>query len=298
MAVVLALGATLSFGSGDFIAGLVSRRVAPITVATFTHWLGLALLLAAIPLVGVADPRSADFAWGAAAGVGSGGGVAFFYLALSRGRMSVVAPVTAVVAAVLPVLAGVALGDRPGLVGWVGIVVAVAAVTIVTSVPEPGASDTFGKDGVPSASASPIPLRRRLAAEKVPAAFAAGAGFGVFSICLDQTTNNAGLWPLVGGRVAGGIGLAVVAAALGLAWVPASGSRRAASIAGALEVLAAVLLLLAFRRGLLSLVSAVLAVYPAVTVVLARLVLGERLHRLQLVGLARAIAGVAMIALA
>ncbi|MEX0665102.1 MAG: EamA family transporter [Acidimicrobiia bacterium] len=303
MAVVLALAATLSFGSGDFIAGLVSRRISPLTVALFAQWMGLALLLVASPLVGAPAVHAPDLMWGAAAGIGAAIGATLFFGALARGRMSVVAPVTAILAAFVPVMFGIADGERPGLVMVAGMVVALLAVVLVTAVPErdePDRLSAIGKSGEASARGSSTrvsSVAQRMARDEVPAAVGAGLGFGIFSICLDRTSSEAGLWPLAAGRGAAGLVCVAVVALAGASFVPGAGSHRACLAATVLEVAATVFLLLAFRRGLLSLVTAILALYPAVTVVLARMVLHERLRVAQMIGLACATGGVVMMAL-
>lgn len=283
MAIVLSLLAAATYGAADFVGGYISKRVHVLAVVFLSQSFGTIPFLIAFPLVNDAGFRGAALGWGAAAGIGGATGVILLYAGLAAGRMSVVAPITAIEAACVPVIFGLLTGERPGAVALMGIVVAVVAVGLISAAPEP--------DLDPGASTP----RGRLPAG-VLHALGAGAAFGAFFIFLDRAGDHAGLWPLVGARIAS-LSMAGIAIALSIRTLRvARDTAPAIAGAGALDFTANVFYLLATRHGLLSLVAVITSMYPASTVLLARVVLAERLVRTQLVGLACAVAGVVMIA--
>lgn len=276
MAILLGLGAALTYGAADFFGGLSTKRSNEFSVVACSQVIGSALLLAALPFFLDAPFTVEAFGWGLGAGLGGGLGVLLLYRGLALGRMSVVAPTTGVIAASVPVLAGLLLGERPQALSLVGVVVALIAVGLVSASPD-HAGERGGYSG----------LRE---------AVGAGVAFGAFFILLSFGGDDSGLWPLVGARVAS-LGIVVLIALVGHRNLrPAPGSLRLIAAAGILDVTANLLYLGASRVGLLSLVAVLTSMYPGATVVLARFVLHERLHRLQLVGLACSAVGVALIA--
>lgn len=278
MAILLGLAAALTYGAGDFVGGLVSRRAPLFSVVLLSQVTGTALLLAAVPFFTDSAPTASALAWGGASGVAGATGVLFLYKGLAAGKMGVVAPITSVEAAVVPVVWGLASGERPGAVALGGVVVALVAVLLVA-----------GFD--PSAGTGP---RGGRLAPGVPEALAAGLAFGLFFVLLDGAGDDTGLWPLVGGRTASLTVLAVLVLLRRERISAAPGTRLPIAAAGALDVAANLLYLLSTREGLLSIVAVLTSMYPASTILLARIVLGERMGRLQLAGLALAVAGVAM----
>ena len=285
MGVVLGLAAAITYGAADFVGGLVSRRTNVLSVVLFSQLWGTGLLLAALPFFGSAV-SGGDFAWGIAAGFAGATGIVFLYRGLSIGRMTMVAPTTAVEAAIIPVMFGLAGGERPSVVALAGVGVALPAVALVSSSPRGSPQDAGGPGG--SETRWPPGL---------PEALVAGLAFGVFFITLERTSPGSGLWPLVAARAAamgavGGIGLLARRRLR-----PSPGTTAGIATAGALDVLANILYLLASRQGLLSLVAVLTSLYPASTVLLARVVLRERLWRAQATGLLLAGVGVVLIAL-
>jgi drug/metabolite transporter (DMT)-like permease len=189
--------------------------------------------------------------------------------------MSVVAPITSVEAAAVPVIFGLFIGERPTPLALIGVVVALLAVVLVSSAAE--TSEAGAKTGIPEA-------------------VGAGFAFGVFFIALDQAGDGAGMWPILSMR---GTSLVLVAVAMLMTRTslrPAAGTMAGIAISGVLDVAANVLYLLSTQHGLLSLVAVITSMYPAATVILARFVLHERLTKAQLVGLGLAAAGVTLIA--
>lgn len=279
MAVLLGLAAAVVYGASDFLGGLATRRSGAYAVVVWSQFTGLLILAAAVLVTGEGMPPARDLAWGAAGGVGGGSGVVLLYRGLSIGRMAIVAPTAAVGGAVIPVLVGLALGERPAPLALAGVLVAVTAIALVSS----------SHDGV-----RPAGDRRRLPPGFLEAV-GAGLGFALFFVCLDRTTGAADLWPLVAARVSIAVaGLAGIATRSALR--PAPGSMRQIALLGVLDMVANLLYVLASRRGMLSIVAVLVSLYPASTVVLARFVLGERFTRPQLAGLVAAAAGVTLIA--
>ena len=276
-AILLALASALVYGAADFCGGLATRRATAFAVVAFSQAAGLVLLLTLLPWLG-GDPAPADLAWGAAAGVAGAAGLVLFYRALAEGVMSVVAPVTAVSAAAVPVLGGLALGERIGVWAAVGILLALVAVVLVAA--EGGLSS----------------LRAARPAGLVPA-LAAGAGFGLFFVLLDRTREESALGPLVGARLVS-VALVVVLALLARRslHVPRS-VLPVALLAGIADMGANALFLLAAQQGELAITGVLASLYPVSTVVLAQVVLRERLVRTQVAGLATAAAAVVLIAL-
>jgi drug/metabolite transporter (DMT)-like permease len=267
MAALLALSAAVAYGAGDFLGGVASRREPATAVVFWAHIVGLLLLTAAAPLVG-GTITTQSMLVGAAAGLAGGIGVAAFYRALSLGAMSVVAPVTGLLSAAIPVIAGIGRGERPQTAALAGIALALLAIVLVSH-------DTSDR---------PADAPRRL--DALALACGAGLAFGLFFVIIDGAGDDAGIWPLVGARIAsvalfGGLAVAGFAAAR-----PPRAAIGAALGCGVLDAAANVFYVLALSHGLLSMVSVLSALYPASTVLLARYLLGERMSPLQQTGLA------------
>jgi drug/metabolite transporter (DMT)-like permease len=267
MAALLALTAAVAYGAGDFLGGLASRREPATAVVLWSQIVGLLLLATAAPLVG-GDITTRALLVGAAAGLAGAVGIAGFYRALSLGAMSVVAPITGLLSAAVPVLAGVGRGERPPAVALVGIAVALLAIVLVSRDGSGRARSTEG------------------GGQALALAVGAGVAFGLFFVVIDGAGESAGIWPLVAARIAS-VGLF---GGLALAGVTAARVPRTAVVAalgcGVLDAAANVFYVLALGHGLLSIVSVLAALYPASTVLLARYLLGERMSPVQQAGLA------------
>ena len=287
MHLVLALAAAATWGASDFVGGLVGRRVSGTSVAFASQLVGLGGLLLIAPTAG-GSPGAGDLAWGAASGLGGAAGVALLYHGLAVGQMSVVAPLTAVGSATLPVVFGLLVGERPSAAALLGVVLALVAVGVLCAFAPP--EEHGGEEDV-------RPAGRSGSASGLASGVAAGIGFGVFFICLGRTSDGAGMWPLVAARVVSVSLLAGVLLATGRALFPGERTGPAVVLTGVLDVTANAAFLLATRRGLLSIVSLLASLYPAATVVLARVVLRERLTTAQSAGLVGAAGAVALIAL-
>ena len=279
MAPVLAILSAAAYGAADFLGGMAARGATAVATVVVSQTVGLILLLVVLPWLPETIVSPADIAWGAVAGLAGGSGVAILYRALALGPMSLVAPLTAVFAAALPVFTGLALGERLSLITTVGI--ALAAVAIVLIGQERGSI--------------PKSLAQQATARGLTLSIVAGLLVGVFFTSLERTSAASGLWPLVPARV--------VAITLFTAYALSGGRpvlvpRPVAGVAvgaGALDMLANALYLIAVQQGPLSVVATLASLYPASTIILARVLLGERWSRLQAAGIATAVAATTMI---
>ncbi|MGH7721510.1 MAG: EamA family transporter [Candidatus Dormibacteria bacterium] len=289
MAALLALASAIFFGVSDFSGGLAARRVPATAVVLVSNGLSLVLAVLAVGFLPGSTYRAADMGWGGASGAVGLLGVVLLYRGLAIGPMSVVAPLTAVLSALLPVVVGVVRGERPGAIALIGVAVALPAMVLIGREPRRRAAGR-------AVTGSATPLSRGA----LVSALCAGVGFGGFYVLLAQTGPSGGAWPLVAQRtVSVGILLGLSAAAL-LRGAPALPRRRAlalAVVAGVTDFTANLAYVLATHRGLLALVAVISSLYPATTLLLARGVLDERLARPQMAGLVLAGLAVALIAL-
>lgn len=283
MVYLLAIGSALLYGAADFTGGLTTRRAGAIPVVILSQASGMVLLALLLPLLPDASPSRADLLWGAAAGLTGGIGVALLYRALAIGTMAVVAPTTAVCAVTIPVVVSVLLGERPAPLALGGIILGIVSIVLVSQ--QRAAARTEGHHGVP-------PRRLPLG---VGTALASGVAIGFFFLTLAQTASAAGMWPLLVARLVSVALFGAVAMASGRSMRMPAGVVWLAVLCGAIDMLANALYLLAAREGPLSLVVTLSSLYPASTVLLARIVLGEGLNRLQITGVGCALAAVVLI---
>jgi len=274
--IVLALAAALIYGAADFFGGLATKRAVVWAVIFISGASGLATALLSLPLLGVGPPPPRDLELGALIGLVGLLGIAALYRGLAIARMSVVAPITAVVAAAVPVVYGVLRGERPSLAADIGIVLALGAVALISRSSD---EDVAG---------DPEPQRAGLLL-----AFLSGTGFGLVYVLL--AASSRGAWPLVASRT-----MFIALTGLIVVWIRpglrAPGVVRLAAASGFLDMGANVLYLLALRHTLVSIAAVIASLYPASTVMLARIVLHEKLHRVQWAGVACALAGVVLMA--
>ncbi|MDQ6852433.1 MAG: EamA family transporter [Actinomycetota bacterium] len=278
----IALGAlvALAYGTGDFLGGISAKRLTTVTVLFWTQTVGLVVAAGLVLALGDAVPAAHVFVLSAAAGVVGIMALGLLFRGLALGRMSVVAPLSAIGGGVLPVAWGLIRGERPSAIALAGVGLALVAVVMVGR----------GAEQDPTRAVSP----------RWELLFGAGAGlgFGVVFILLTEAaiTSGSGMWPVFIARCASVPVLAVVGIALG-GFSRLERSNVAPVVgSGLFDVGANALILLAVRRGLISLVAPVASLYPAMTVVLARFVLQERIGRQRLAGLALGLVGLALIA--
>ena len=300
MSVPVALPAALAYGVADFAGGLAARRAPVLVVTAAAQAAGLLTLVPVVWLV-AGTPSAAAFGYGALAGIAGASGLLLYLRALAVGPMGVVAPLSAVVGAGLPLVVGLVGGERLGPVTALAIVVAIAAILLATAGTRRDAAASTG----------------------LLLGLGAGLGFGLFFVGLDATPPDSGLWPLLGGRV---VSVSLLAALVlrhrlplrfgarpavrdrepagpsGPVAVPGTARRRSPAlltiVSGVLDTAANVLFLLATRLGDLGVTAVVVSLYPVVVVVLARVVLGERLTRMQLTSAALALVASVLLAAA
>jgi drug/metabolite transporter (DMT)-like permease len=271
--VLLALSGAAAYGLGDFVGGLTSRRTSAWAVALCAQVAGAVLALV-LALATGSRLSGADGWWALLAGVGNGLGTAFLYRGLSSGRMGVVAPVSGVGAAVIPVAFGVLSGERPAVLVWVGILAAVPAIWLVSREPAAGAPSSGGfLDGV-----------------------LAGTGFGVLFVALSRISSDGSALALSLNQAVAGLVIVLVATLTRSAWLPRGRRPLLGGISGVLGTAATGLFILASHGGGLTVTAVVISLYPAFTVLLAALVLRERVHRTQGLGLALCALCVALVA--
>jgi drug/metabolite transporter (DMT)-like permease len=280
MVTILASLAAVLYGTADFLGGAASRRATAISLLAVNTPAGVALMVVVALVAGGPPPAGGSLAWGAVGGAAGGAGLIIFYAGLAAGPMSVVAPVSALAGTLLPVGVALAGGERPGVAVLAGSALCLAAIALVSM--EPNGSR------VVSARAT-----RGLLTGLV-----SGVMFGLFFVCIRNAGHAGGLWPLVASR---GAGMAVAFGAA--AWTRTRpvwwGRDRTAFwmalASGSVDVTANVAYLLATQRGMFSLAVVLTALYPAVTVLLARVVLGERMRPVQRAGLVLAAAGIVLV---
>jgi drug/metabolite transporter (DMT)-like permease len=290
MAALLAFVSAICYGVSDFSGGLAARRVPATAVVLASNALSLMLALLAVGLLPGSAFRAVDMLWGAAAGAVGLLGVVLLYRGLAIGPMSVVAPLTAVLSALVPVAVGILRGDRPGTVAVIGVVLAFPAMVLI------GHESRKRGQSVAGIVGTAAPLSRRALAS----ALSAGLSFGGFYVLLAQTGPTGGAWPLVAQRAASVIivlALSAVAVMRGTPALPQGRTLWLAAIAGITDFAANLAYLLATHRGLLALVAVISSLYPGTTLLLARGLLSERLARQQGAGLLLAAVAVALIAL-
>ena len=303
LAVTFGLVGALIFGAADFFGGIAAQRISALRVTALVALSGLLFLLLAYPLIG-GEWSMAAVALGALSGITGAAAIGLLYACLAIGPMSILSPLTAVMSAVVPLGVGLFRGDGFGPVGWIAIAVALVAVVLVGFVPD---------------SRAVRPSRRALVM-----AVASGALIGVFLVLIDLTPDDSGLVPLLANRVTNATILFVLIMVLAVvrsrrraraAGVGAGGGSplgapgearssfdswrpgiRFAIVGGFADATANTLLLLALRAGDLGIVSVLTAMYPAGTIILAAVVLRDRIAPTQWVGLALALTAAGMLA--
>jgi drug/metabolite transporter (DMT)-like permease len=266
---------SLLYGAADFLGGEGARRASAATIVFWAGLISFPLIVVVASLAG-GEATGVDYLLGALAGASGAIGLVFLFAGLGRGRAASVAPVAAAVAAVVPVVVAVVEGERPSLIAWLGVAVAVPAIVLSAWVADPGAADRGG------------------------AVFGliAGLGFGGFTALIRFTGEESNLLPLVASRAS--TMLVVLVLSLVGVWklTRFSATPRRIVVGNALlDVSGNVALLLAVRAGSLALAAVAASFYPAVTVIMARVVNSEHLHRRQVLGLGLTLLAMTAVAL-
>ena len=282
MSLLFSALSALAYGSADFLGGVGTRRNPAYAVLIWSQLIGLLVALFFALFVGNAFEGSGesgtwpavDLAWGAAAGLAGAAGIIFLYHALAHTVASIASPIAAVVGASIPIVAGVLFGERPEPIVWIGVALAFPAILLLSA-------DRTQTIKIGSA---------------VRLGLLAGGGFGLFFLFISRTGEESGLWPLVSARVAS-VSVVASAALLSKRSIGLARGRMRVSVVGAgvLDMLANLFFLVASRSGLLVVATIVTSLYPAPTVIFARVFFHERLSSTRIAGLLLAVAGVALI---
>ena len=277
MGILLALAAALLYGGSDFGGGVASRRLGSLRVSVVGSAAATVLTWATLILVGGPGPSLRAVAWGLASGLAGGAGTLVLYRGLARGQMSVVGPLSAVGAAVVPVAAGVALGERPSLLSVAGVLVALPAIVLVAA-----SGSVRGKLGAPKGLLDGL---------------AAGLAFGILFVGLAQAGRHAGLWPVASEQT----GTLLITLAIAVKTrEPLRIPLRAAGLpvlVGASGMAATLAYFYATHFSMLAIAAVLVSLYPGVTVLLARTLLHERFTPAQRAGLGLCALAIAAIAL-
>jgi drug/metabolite transporter (DMT)-like permease len=287
MVVLLGLAAAVLYGSGDFLGGMATRRAHVLTVLMLVETAAVIVAVAAAVMSG--GPASLPgLAWGFSAGVIGGLGLIIFYVGLAAGPMSVVAPVSGLVATVLPVAVALAGGERPGAGVYAGALLCLVAIVLASSASETDGPGDPGGTGHTGLARPPHRLGRAIAYGT-----ASGVSFGLFFLLIRIAGQSGEVWPVAAGRI-GELAIVLAAAAVlrpGLRGLR-GGIPLAAVSAGVIDVVANLCYVAATRTGSFGLAVVLASLYPGVTVLLARVVLGERLRWIQRAGLGLAAIGI------
>lgn len=282
IAVTLALTSALAYGASDFVAGVSARRSNAWAVAAACQLASLVVVALAAWAAATGSPRVVDFAWGAVGGVANAIGTAFLYRGFATGRVSVVAPVSAVGVALVPVAAGLLFGERPSLLTWAGIAAALPGIWCVSR-----ATDSPEVPG---------PDARARSASALRDAVVAGLGFGVLFVALGRVPREAGLTPVAVCQLVALLTLVAFAVATRTRWVARGAAGVGGLVAGVMSAGANLTYLFATQSGTMTVAAVLTALYPAVTILLAAAILRERIDGVQGLGLLFCAAAVALVA--
>jgi drug/metabolite transporter (DMT)-like permease len=275
-ALLLAFASSVSWGAGDFLGGLKSRRLPVLNVLVASQVTGFLLIGAFVAIRGEGPPGGDLALWGPLSGLAGAIGLAAFYRGLAVGKMGVVAPISAT-AAVVPLVVGVAGGDRPETAQSVGVALALVGVVLASR------EEVGGRLGGPTARGAGLALVSAL-------------GFGLFFVGIDRASDDDVAWAILANRATS---VTVLVLAFAVLRPPLAARRSDVPVLatiGMLDIGANAMFAVASTQGLVSLVSVLGSLYPLTTVGLAAVVLGERPHRTAQVGVVLALTGVALIA--
>lgn len=304
LAVVLALLSAIGFGTSDYTAGLATRATSVIRVVLLDQVAAIILVLLVVPLTGGHGLSSGATLWGAASGVSGIAGGMVLYLGFRNAEFSVASTLSAVGSAALSVLAGLLLGERPNALALTGIALALPAIAAVS------ASSADAKSPDPQAHADPAEAaaspdlgdKRRMALGRHTAGVGygllAGVCFAMYFVSLNRAGSGSGLWPILVCQLASLAIIICLALVTRELRFPPTGARLNSVLTGILGTAGTIMFFFASHRGLLAVTAVITSLYPGGTILLARVMLGERLTRVRLGGLCLAAASVALIAAA
>ncbi len=283
LTLIYGITCALFYGSADYAGGRASRVVSSVTVTANSQVVGWVLVLALLPFVGGSGPTTRALVLGAMGGLCGALGLILLYRALSLAAMSVVSPIAAVLSAVVPVVAGVIIGEGLTTTHGIGIVLALTAIALISR----------GGDSAHDAQER----HRRPSLSLLTTSFVAGVFFGLFLVCLDRAGDDVGVWPLVTAKPVGIAFALVVALGQRATLIVPRNAFWLTLAAGAADMTANVFATLSTQAGQVAIAGVLVSLYPASTVVLARFVDQERITRLQLIGFAVGVAALVLIAI-
>ncbi|WP_406672494.1 EamA family transporter [Natronospira sp.] len=296
MFLLLGLLTAISFGVADFLAGLVGRRMHPLTLVLYSQSIGAVVITGCAVAIG-GRPSVMELAWGSAAGVVLGLGFILYYRALANGRMGVIAAVTGVWTAVAPFVVGLWLGERPSTLALIGIALVVVAIVLVSGGAKSGKEQVVHTHSQPTGG-TPGRLDQRgfLACDRgILQATFAGLWLGLFFVFLDQPQDSSSpLWPAMAATVASAIAVGALVPALRPSLRSSAKSLWMVAAVGLFQTLGTLTFVIAARGGMLSVVAVAGALTPVPTAILAFAILRERATWLQLMGIVAALFGIVL----
>ncbi len=273
LSAIFALSAAVAWGSGDFTGGLASRRIGPFHTVFIGYTIGLLALIVVALARHEPFPPAFDLAWGAVAGLSGMIGLGFLFRGFATGRMGIVAPISAVLAAAIPVVFTAFTKGLPHQLQLLGFGLALVSIWMLSR-----------------------PERLGKYPAEIGMAFLAGLGFGGFFVAIGQIGKEAVFWPLVAGRLAACATMAVLALSTRRPLIPSPFPLGLLVLAGTLDVAGNLFFLLAMQLGRMDVTSVLGSLYPAVTATLAWLLTKEHMARLQMLGVAIAVVAIGLIA--
>lgn len=279
MFLFFAIVSAMFYGLGDFSGGYAASKSKVLPVLLISQFFGLATAAVALMAMWSGPPGTADLVWGLIGGLAGAFGIVTLYRGIARGIVAIVSPTAALLSSIIPLIVGLMLGDQPGILALIGIGLCVPAIILLSS----GSAGTVAD--------------REDARSSFYHGIMAGIGFGLFYVALSRPGVHSGFWPLVAARSASISVALVIILARHEPLVLNKGSLIPAIFAGILDMVANIFFVLASRAGMLSIVAIIVSLYPAPTVLMARLVFKERITPARGIGLVLSLAGLALISL-
>jgi drug/metabolite transporter (DMT)-like permease len=278
LSILYGLSSALIWGAGDFTGGIASRRADPYRTVVLSEIIGLLLLLAAALLTGAPFASWPELGWSAAAGALGCSGLVMLYKSFADGKMSTAAPVSALTSVALPIVTGSFLEGLPGALKFAGFGLAAIAIWLISKDHNAG-----------------TPARLRLADLRLP--LLSGLFFGLYFILMDRGTQSTVLWPMIASRSAGAVTIAVYVLFLRGPLLPPRRVWPLISLNALLDIGGNAFYVLAARAGRMDVAAVLGSLYPGSTVLLAWLLLREKISRLQFIGILTALVAIALMTL-
>ncbi|MDX9899312.1 MAG: DMT family transporter [Spirochaetia bacterium] len=279
MFLIFAIASASFYGLADFSGGYAASKSKVLPVMLVAQIFGFATASTALITMWSGLPNVVDMLWGFAGGLAGFFGIIILYRGIALGIVAVVSPIAALLSSIIPFVVGLALGDRPGIPALIGISLCLPAIILLSYSPAKTESD------------------KKSAKSSILHGLLSGIGFGLFFVALSRPSSNSGFWPLWASRSAALSMALIVLLVKREPLVINKGGRLTAMLAGILDMVANILFVLASRYGMLSIVGIIVSLYPAPTVLMARIVFKERISPVRAIGLALCLVGLALISL-